>query len=289
MVKSTLVNRYGLFLFILMALTKVLASSHALAEEVPDNQGAADETAASQVSEDQPQAQPPTPGEWVELLRRQPPAPFISRVIVCEAPLTNKSVNVLAPQKLTAALTYLQFASAEDTSWSDKINRRHAWGKGSFKTRLATMLAAEGAQGFLTMPPVGRVGKLGLAVLDPNLNYRQLGEFPVTNGSARGVASALRQLLGYDAVVLAQIGDYVLAASPDMSGVHGLFNAVSLADSASRSMVSSSQRQADTILQFVAALPALPEWPQLSVWAVTLAKSAEPLLPGTKLILERLP
>jgi len=227
----------------------------------------------------------PDPTEWLSRLALPNATPLVRRVIAARTLPNDRGELVFAPIDRSALqeLNFLEFASPDDIAWTDTINRRHAWAGRGATRRTRIMLQATGSQAILILPSAASSDAVALVRPGENGNLdtvaHQTDRIP-TAEDAKDLAAALRDLFGYDAVVLAHEGPYVLAQSPDLSHSGKLISAVAVGNSAKKF---SLRKDANDPVAFLRLARSSGHY---SVWRVVSSTASGPLPVATKLHLE---
>lgn len=224
----------------------------------------------------------PDPVAWAHMVLPSA-ASYVRRVILLEG--TPGATGPLQVARLNldslAALSFMDFAQPDDTAWSDQLNRRGGWAGRGAGRRLSVLLMANDADAALVVPP-GKTLPKDLVLLKPDGDAALTteGQAQQVKPGVKAIATALRRLFGYDAVVIAQEGAYVLARTPDLGRAAKLFHAVALADSVGKDIIGAESAVATAFLRLA------KYHDHYAVWRVVSTTLPGPLLPGTKLWLE---
>ena len=227
----------------------------------------------------------PDPTEWMSRLALPNTTPLVRRVIAARTLPNDRGDLVFAPIVRAAMqeLNFLEFASADDIAWTDVINRRHAWAGRGATRRTRIMLQATGSQAVLILPSAASSD--AMALVRPGENGKldtvahQTDRIPAAD-DPNDLAAALRDLLGYDAVVLAHEGPYVLAQSPVLSHSGKLISAVAVRNSANKFALHKDTNDPVALLRLARSSG------HYSVWRVVSSTAGGPLPVATKLHLE---
>jgi hypothetical protein len=224
----------------------------------------------------------PDPDMWLKALRESPPsqrgqgaAP--SRIAIVRW-ASSGQVSFVA---VRGPLSFLEVADPEDARWTLKINAA-ALPQGGKQLEPQALMDASDADLLLDLgegrPPQWRLVRSGDGGSAEALVEGASG----ADLTPRGVAAFLRRTLGYDAVVLAQKGPFVLALTPDLSQVAERY-AVAVEGSAERYTI-------DEKIQTGSGFLALGRGgARVSVFRVLSSKSPTPFPFATKLILQKDP
>ncbi len=197
-------------------------------------------------------------------------ASFISRIVMPKVPATH-ATN-------WSTLTYTDLADATDAAFAVKLNAGLAAAKqyGEHADPVRQMQRAADAGGVLRR--VGETWEL----------MRDVQGTTVSLGTAKGelpAGAAVRAILGYDAVVVSQQGNVVLAQTPDLSNNTELY-AVSLGGSAASTTVGAETTLPRSALLRLIDSRKVAGHGSMSRFRMVSSESGEKLPFGTKLRLE---
>ncbi|MBM4252223.1 MAG: hypothetical protein FJ146_09650 [Deltaproteobacteria bacterium] len=227
----------------------------------------------------------PDPLNWLARMNFPASSPLVRRVITLKALPSDRGELQVSPvdRTMLQSLHFLDVASLEDISWTDVINRRHAWAGRGVTRRLKALLQATGSQAILIIPPPG--SSEAMALIRPDTNgqldtvAQKLERLPKAE-DAKDVAVALREMLGYDAIVLSHEGPYVLLQTPDLNAGAKLLHGVAIGNSATRASVN---RETGVPTAFLRLSRSLGHY---SVWRIVSATTPSLIPAGTKVLLE---
>jgi hypothetical protein len=227
----------------------------------------------------------PDPLNWLERMNFPATSPLIRRVITLKSLPTDRGELQVSPvdRAMLQSLHFLDMASFDDISWTDVINRRHAWAGRGVTRRIKALLQSTGSQAILVIPPTGSGEPMTLVRPDNNGQLdtfaQKLERLPKVE-DAKEVALALREMLGYDAIVLSHEGPYVLLQTPDLNAGAKLLYGVAISNSASRASVTRETGEPTAFLRLSRSAG------HYSVWRIVSATTPSMIPAGTKVLLE---
>ena len=242
----------------------------------------AEEPVAKHLEQD-PKA--PDPLSWASRILLPTGSAMIRRVVILREEPKDDS-DLLFPaidQSALSQMIYTDFASTDDAAWADKINRRKSLSAKDPRYRLKVLLQATGSQALLIWPEPGSNHDLMLQRPSDQGDFETIARTPQKAKSAdeaKDLAAQLREVLGYDGIVLAQEGQYVLAQSADLSHSGQLLYGTAIADSTTKLILSGASTEPSAFLRLARS------GGHYSVWRLVSTTASGPLLPATKLQIE---
>ncbi len=265
-------------------LNRTLFSIAAVISTVSPTIALADEFGATQTF-GSGESSAPDPRSWLARMNFPPSSPLIRRVIALKSVPTDRGELQVSPVDRGSIqnLHFLDIASFDDSSWTDTINRRHAWAGRGVTRRVRSLLQSTGSQALLIIPPAGSSD--AMAVVRPDNSgqldtvAQKLEGLPRAE-DAKEVAIALRDMLGYDAIVLSHEGPYVLLQTPELNAGARLLHGVAISNSASRASINRDTGEPTAFLRLSRSAG------HYSVWRIVSATTPGLIPAGTKVLLE---